>query len=58
MELGLCNNICPVNLNPLLFNNSKYLEKAKKECLNCGLCSYICPVYINFNKYLKGEENA
>lgn len=58
LNCGLCNNICPVNLNPLLFNNSKYLEKAKKECLNCGLCSYICPVYINFNKYLKGEENA
>lgn len=58
INCGLCSDICPVNLNPLLFNNKKYLEKAKKECLNCGLCSYICPVYINFNKYLKGEENA
>lgn len=50
LNCSLCSEICPVSLNPLLFNDKKYYEEAKKICLNCGLCSYICPVYINFFK--------
>ena len=57
LNCGLCLEVCPKNLNPLLLKNPQYLAKNREKCLNCGLCSYICPVYINFNKYLKGAEN-
>ncbi len=56
LNCGACLNICPVNINPLLFKDQKYLAKVKDKCLKCGLCSYICPAYINFNKYLEEEE--
>lgn len=57
INCGACLDICPVNLNPVMFKNKKYLEHAKNICINCNLCSYICPVYINFNKFLKGDKN-
>lgn len=57
IRCGLCSDICPVHLNPLLFKNSKYREKMKQQCIKCGLCTYICPVYINFNSYMKGDFN-
>ena len=57
LRCGLCSDICPVHLNPVLLKNPKYASLIKKECINCGLCSYICPVYINFNTYLKGESH-
>ena len=56
IKCGLCSDICPVHLNPLLFQNKKYAEKMKEQCIKCGLCSYICPVYINFNSYMKGDN--
>lgn len=48
IRCGLCHDICPVHLQPLLFSNPTYFEQAKKECIKCGLCSYICPVHIQF----------
>lgn len=57
INCGLCSEICPVGIKPILLNNAKYLNKVKDNCINCGLCSYICPVYIKFNKYLKGESH-
>lgn len=56
LNCGACINICPVNLNPLLFQDEKYYQTHQDKCLNCGLCSYICPVYINFNNR-KGDNN-
>lgn len=58
IQCGQCLNICPVNINPLLLSNTKYKNQVKDICLKCGLCSYICPAYINFNKYLEGEQNV
>lgn len=58
INCGLCIDICPVGINPLLLKNEKYYQKCKDRCLGCGLCSYICPVYINFNcSNRKGETN-
>ncbi len=57
INCSMCEKICPVGLNPLLFKDKNYLTKAQEKCLNCGLCSYICPVFINFNKYIRGEED-
>lgn len=56
INCGLCAQVCPKNLKPMLFSNQLYLEKVKNICINCGLCSYICPVYINFQKYFKEEK--
>ena len=54
INCGLCIEMCPVNINPLLLKNKTYLDKVNNRCIRCGICSYICPVYINFNKYFKG----
>ena len=35
---GLCVNVCPYKLNPLVKN---------KKCNKCGLCNYVCPHKIN-----------
>ncbi len=58
LNCGMCLEVCPKKLNPLMFKDSKYLTQNHEKCLKCGLCSYICPVHINFNKYLEGGENA
>lgn len=57
IRCGLCSDICPAHLDPILLKSPKYADQTKKECINCGLCSYICPVYINFNTYLKGDSH-
>ncbi len=48
INCGLCSEVCPVHLNPILFKDPKYQEQMKKQCIKCGLCTYICPVYIHF----------
>lgn len=57
LNCGLCLNVCPEGLNPLMFHDKKYFDSIKSTCLKCGLCSYICPSHIDFSKYYKGEEN-
>ncbi len=57
INCGICTEICPVNLSPILLKNPTYAKKVQNKCLKCGLCSYICPTHINFNDYLKGGEN-
>lgn len=57
INCGACLNICPVNLNPLLFKDPNYLKKVQAKCLKCGLCTYICPSYINFNKIIEGDNH-
>lgn len=53
---GVCSAICPVGIQPVFLTRPKYLKAVKDKCIKCGLCTYICPVYINFHKYLEGEE--
>ena len=52
INCGICNNICPVGVNPkyMYFNKYKKSKEYKKKCINCGLCSYNCPSKINLNK--------
>lgn len=40
INCGLCNEVCPLNLNPL----------KKDNCIKCGLCNYVCPSNINLIK--------
>ena len=35
---GLCYNVCPYKINPLIKND---------KCIKCGLCNYVCPHKIN-----------
>jgi len=56
LNCGLCLNVCPKGLNPLMLKDKLYYESVKNTCLKCGLCSYICPSHIDFSKYYKGEE--
>ena len=35
---GLCYNVCPYKINPLIKSN---------KCIKCGLCNYVCPNKIN-----------
>ena len=35
---GLCYNVCPSKINPLVKNS---------KCIKCGLCNYVCPHKIN-----------
>ena len=56
LKCGACAKVCPVKLKPYLFSNAKYLNEVKNTCLKCGLCTYICPSYINFNKYIGGNN--
>ena len=37
-KCGLCANVCPVKINPLVKN---------KKCIKCGLCNFMCPSKIN-----------
>lgn len=53
INCGKCNEVCPINSEPL----KAYKEKCAIECIGCGLCTYICPVYINLRKYVEGESN-
>jgi len=52
INCGMCNEVCPVNVNPryMYFNKDAKAKKYKNECINCGVCSYLCPSKINLNK--------
>lgn len=52
INCGLCNKICPININPKYMNefNNKLSKKYKEKCIKCGLCSYNCPSKINLTK--------
>lgn len=54
MKCGKCNEVCPVNLMPVLIVKNK--EKAKKlkinSCIECGLCSYVCPSKIEIRNQI------
>ncbi|MDE6292591.1 MAG: 4Fe-4S binding protein, partial [Bacilli bacterium] len=54
INCGLCNQKCPVGLNPKYLKEHKDADRSK--CINCGLCSYICPSKINFKAYLGGNH--
>ena len=55
INCGLCNEICPVGVNPkyMYFKKDKKAKDYKNKCINCGLCSYLCPSKINLNKGVK-----
>ncbi|MBR1416612.1 MAG: 4Fe-4S binding protein [Bacilli bacterium] len=38
---GLCYDVCPVNINPLI---------KSEKCIKCGLCNYVCPSKIDVVK--------
>lgn len=57
IRCGMCHDICPVHLHPLLFSNPTYWEQAENKCIKCGLCSYICPVHIQFLLDRKEEHH-
>ncbi len=57
INCGICTEICPVNLSPILLKEKNYATKVHNICLKCGLCSYICPAHINFNDYIEGGKN-
>ncbi len=54
INCGLCNQKCPVGLNPKYLKEHKDADRSK--CINCGLCSYICPSKINFKPFLGGKN--
>ena len=56
ISCGLCSEVCPVGIIPVLLKNKKYYEKVKDRCLKCGLCSYICPVSICFRDRRGDDE--
>jgi len=58
INCGLCNDVCPVNINPkyMYFNKDDKSKKYKKECINCGICSYLCPSKINLNKGVRNDK--
>jgi len=58
INCGMCNDVCPVNINPkyMYFNKDDKAKKYKKECINCGVCSYLCPSKINLNKGVRNDK--
>ncbi len=54
INCGLCNEKCPVGLNPKYIKEHKRADRSK--CINCGLCTYICPSKINFKPFLGGKN--
>lgn len=55
INCGLCNNKCPVGLNPKYLMEHKRADRSK--CIKCGLCTYICPSKINFKAVLGGDKH-
>lgn len=54
INCGLCNEKCPMHLNPKYLITHKKADKSK--CIHCGLCTYLCPAKINFKKHLGGRD--
>ena len=58
LRCGRCDNMCPVNISPVLIkdniNDNEELKKLNVEkCMECGICSYVCPSKIDLRNYVK-----
>ena len=40
INCGVCNKVCPMNINVKKYRD---LKRVSKKCLKCGLCTYFCP---------------
>ncbi|MFH1673824.1 MAG: RnfABCDGE type electron transport complex subunit C [Pseudomonadota bacterium] len=60
IKCGLCVEVCPMRLMPLLisgFSESGNYSLAEKNdimsCIECGCCAYVCPVLIPMVQWIK-----
>lgn len=60
IRCGYCNEICPVDIYPILIleaqkegDASRLRKLHAEDCIDCGLCSYVCPVRIKFTPFLR-----
>lgn len=60
---GKCNDVCPVDIVPILIKDKVALNKSTKnlnpeKCIECGLCSYICPSNIDVRSFVKKAKRG
>lgn len=64
IRCGYCNEVCPVDIYPILIRNAEKKSQISRldelnilDCIDCGLCSYVCPVKINFTQSLRRSKS-